>query len=125
MGDVDELLQTMDAFCFKNQHFDCLYTLFKNRFSRKIVAERGQVLDIVQGAVHFSTTFSNRRVGKTPSIEKKDSSKKYLKKISSSLQKNKWTQKNAPISAARVERVEKTKLNWNYWKTGLFSWQLW
>ena len=29
IGDTKELPQKMDAFCFKNQHVDCLYTLFK------------------------------------------------------------------------------------------------
>ena len=29
IGDIKDLLQTLDAFCFNYQHVDCLYTLFK------------------------------------------------------------------------------------------------
>ena len=47
MGDIDELLQKLDAFCFKYQHVDCLYTLSKHRFSDGNVAKSGQVLCVM------------------------------------------------------------------------------
>ena len=35
-GNVEEFLKTLDTFCFTYQHVDCLYTLFKYRFSGKV-----------------------------------------------------------------------------------------
>ena len=34
-GNVEELLKKLDKICFTYQHVDCLYTLFKYRFSGK------------------------------------------------------------------------------------------
>ena len=48
LGNVEELLKKLDTFCFTYQHVDCLYTLFKYRFSGKVIAKSGQVLDNVQ-----------------------------------------------------------------------------
>ena len=42
-GNVQELLRKLDTFCFTYQHVDCLYTLFKYRFSGKVIAKSGQV----------------------------------------------------------------------------------
>ena len=47
-GNLEELLQKLDAFCFYYQHVDCLHTLFKYRFSGKIVTKSGQLFDNVQ-----------------------------------------------------------------------------
>ena len=54
LGSVQELLKMLDTFCFTYQHVDCLYTLFKYRFSGKVFAKSGQVFDIVQRAVDFN-----------------------------------------------------------------------
>ena len=48
LGNVEELLKKVDTFCFTYQHMDCLYTLFKYRFSGKVLAKSGQVSDNVQ-----------------------------------------------------------------------------
>ena len=45
IGNIKELLQQLDAFCFNYQHVDCLYTIFKYRFSDKIVIKKGQLFD--------------------------------------------------------------------------------
>ena len=37
LGNVQELLKRLDTFCFTYQHVDCLYTLFKYRFSGKVI----------------------------------------------------------------------------------------
>ncbi len=37
---VEELLKKLDTFCFTYQHVDCLYTLFKYRFSGKVIMQR-------------------------------------------------------------------------------------
>ena len=54
LGNVEELLKKLDTFCFTYQHVDCLYTLFKYRFSGKVFAKSGQVFDNVQRAVDFN-----------------------------------------------------------------------
>ena len=69
IGNIKELLQQLDAFCFNYQHVDCLYTFFKYRFSGKIVLKGGQLFDNLQRAVHFNQ--QNRGVNRKHSIAKK------------------------------------------------------
>ena len=78
LGNNKNLLQNVDAFCFNYQHVDCLYTLFKYRFSGKIVIKSGQLFDNLQRQVHFNQ--QNRRVGRMPSIAKKSLLRKMYKK---------------------------------------------
>ena len=86
IGNIKELLQKLDSFCFNYQHVDCLYTLFKLRFSGKIGVNSGQLFDNLQRAVHLT--------GKMPSITKKRLlRKKYKKHFLSSFQKAKTTAK--------------------------------
>ena len=66
---VEELLKKLDTFCFTYQHMDCLYTLFKYRFSGKNFAKSGQVFGNVQRAVDFNQR--NNGVDRMPSIAKK------------------------------------------------------
>ena len=68
LGNVQELLKQLDKFCFTYQHMDCLYTLFKYRFSGKVLAKSGQVLDKVQRAV--DSNHRNKGVDRMPSIAK-------------------------------------------------------
>ena len=82
-----ELLQQLDAFCFNNQHVDCLYTHFKYHFSGKIVVKSGQLFDNLQKAVHSNQ--QNRRLDRMPSNGKKRLlRKKYKKTIVELLPKN-------------------------------------
>ena len=69
LGNVQELLKKLDTFCFTYQNVDCLYTLFKYRFSGKTIAKSGQVFDNVQRAVGFN--HRNKGVDRMPSIAKK------------------------------------------------------
>ena len=69
LGEIEELLHKLDTFCFTYQHVDCLYTLFKYRFSRKVIAKSRNVFDNVQRAI--SCNQRNRGVVKMPSIAKK------------------------------------------------------
>ena len=78
---VEELLKKLDTFCFTYQHVDCLYTLFKYRFSGKVIAKSGQVFDNVQRAVDFNQR--NKGVDRMPSIAKKGSFGKSTKSICS------------------------------------------
>ena len=108
IGNIKELLQKLDAFCFNYQHVDCLYTLFKYRFNGKIVIKSGQLFDYLQRAVHFNQ--QNRGVERMPSIAKKRLlRKKYKKHLFSSFQKTKSTQTSGSVFADRIEQVKRTK----------------
>ena len=108
LGNIQELLKKLDTFCFTYQHVDCLYALFKYRFSAKVIAKSGQVFDNVQRAVDFN--HRNKGVDRMPSIEKKRLlRKKYKKHLFSSLQKTKTTQTSGSVFAERIEKVKKTK----------------
>ena len=108
LGNVQELLKKLDTFCFTYQHVDCLYTLFKYRFSGKNISKSGQVFDNVQRAVDFSRR--NKGVDRMPSIAKKRLlRKKYKKHLFSSFQKTKTTQTSGSVFAERTEKVKKTK----------------
>ena len=99
----------LDIFCFTYQHVDCLYTLFKYRFSGKVVAKSGQVFDNVQRAVDFN--HRNKGGDRMPSIAKKRPlRKKYNKHLFSSFQKTKTTQTNGSVFAERSGKVKKTKV---------------
>ena len=71
IGNIKELLQKLDAFCFNYQHVDCLYTLFKYRFNGKSVIKSGQLFDSLQRAAHFNQ--QNSGVEKCPASRKRDS----------------------------------------------------
>ena len=108
LGNVEELLKKLDTFCFTYQHVDCLYTVFKYRFSGKVIAKSGQVFDNVQRAVVFNQR--NKGVDRMPSIAKKRLlRKKYKKHLFSSFQKTKTTQTSGSVFADRIEQVRKTK----------------
>ena len=108
LGDVQELLKKLDTSCFTYQHVDCLYTLFKYRFSAKVIAKSGQVFDNVQRAVDFN--HRNKGVDRMPSIAKKRLlRKKYKKHLFSSFQKTKTTQTSGLVFAERIEKVKRTK----------------
>ena len=88
LGNVELLLKKLDTFCITYQHVDCLYTLFKYRFSAKVIAKSGQVFDNVQRAVDFN--HRNKEMDRLPSIAKKRlSRKKFKKHLFSSFQKKK------------------------------------
>ena len=107
-GNVEELLKKLDTVCFTYQHVDCLYTLFKYRFSGKVTAKSGQVFDNVERAVDFN--HRNKGVDRMPSIAKKRLlRKKYKKHLFSSFQKTKTTQTSGSVFAKRIEKVKKTK----------------
>ena len=108
LGNVEELLKKLDTFCFTYQHVDCLYTLFKYRFSGKVIAKSGEVFDNVQQAIDFNQR--NKGVDRKPSIAKKRLlKKKYRKHLFSSFQKSKSTQIGGSVFAERIEEVKKTK----------------
>ena len=108
LGNFEELLKKLDTFCFTYQHVDCLYTLFKYRFSGEVIAKSGQVFDNVQRAVYFNQR--NKAVDRMPSIAKKRLlRKKYKKHLFSSFQKTKSTETGGSVFAERIDKVKKTK----------------
>ena len=108
IGNIKELLHKLHKFCFIYQHVDCLFTLFKYRFSGKVVVKSGQVFDNLQRAVHFNQ--QNRGVEGMPGIAKKRLlRKKYKKHLLSSFQKTKSTQTSGSVFADRIEQVKKRK----------------
>ena len=112
LGNVQELLKKLDTFCFTYQHVDCLYTLFKYRFRGKVIVKREQVFDNVQRAVDFN--HRNKGVDRMPSIAKKRLfRKKYKKHLFSSFQKTKSTQTGGSVFAERIEKVKRTKFEWD------------
>ena len=101
MGNFKELLQNLDAYCFNYQHVDCLCTLFKYRFSGKIVFKSGIIFDNLQRAVHFN--HQNRGEDRMPSIAKKKFLRKKFKKHSlRSFQKTKSTETSESVFADRI-----------------------
>ena len=105
LGNVQEQLKKLDTFCFTYQHVDCLYTLFRYRFSGKVIAKSGQVFDNVPRAVDFN--HRNKGVDRMPSIAKKRLlRKKYKKHLFSSFQKTKTTQTSGSVFAERIEKVK-------------------
>ena len=102
LGNVQELLKKLDSFCFTFEHADCLYTLFKYRFSGKVVAKGGQVFDNMQRAVDFN--HRNKGVDRMPSFAKKRLlRKKYKKHLFRSFQKTKITQTSSSLFALPKE----------------------
>ena len=110
IGNIKELLQKLHAFCFNYQSVDCLYTLFKNRFSDKIVLKCGQIFDNLQRAVNFNQ--QRRGVDRMPSIaNKRLLRKKYKKHLLSSFQKSKSTRTIGSVFSDRIEQVKKNKFD--------------
>ena len=106
IGNIKELLQKLDAFCFNYQHVDCLYTLL-NRLIAKIAIKSGEVFENLQRTVHFNQ--QNGGVERMPSIAKKKLlRKKYKKHLLSSIQKTKSTQISGSVFADRIEKLKKT-----------------
>ena len=107
-GNVEELLKKLDTFSFTYQHFNCLYTLFKYRFSGKVIAKSEQVFDNGQPAVDFN--HRKKGVYRMPSIAKKRLLwKKFKKHLFSSFQKSKSTQTGGSAFAKWIEKAKKTK----------------
>ena len=108
LGNNGELTQKLDPLCFTYQHVDCLFTLFKYRFSGKIDVKSGQVFVIVQRAVYFNQR--NRGEDRMTNKEKKRLlRKKYKKHILVSFQKKKSRQTSGSVFAKRIKQVKKTK----------------
>ena len=112
LGNVEELLKKLDTFCITYQHVDCLYTLFKHRFSGKVFATSGQVFDNVQRAVDFN--HRNKGVDRMPSIAKKGSCEKSSKSIYSAPLKRQNQRRLVDRSLpTELNKLKRLNLSWN------------
>ena len=112
LGNVQELLKKLDTFCFTYQHMECLHTLFRYRFSGKIIAKSGQMFDNMQRAVDFN--HRNKGVDRRPSIaEKRLLRKKYKKHLFSSFQKTKTTRPVVQCLQKEFKNLKRLNLNSN------------
>ena len=110
IGNIKELLQKLDAFCFNYQHVDCLYTLIRYRFNGKIIIKSGEVFDYLQRAVHFNQ--QNRGVERMPSIAKKRLLRKSTKKhLLSSFQKTNRRKLVDQCLQTELNKLKKLSLN--------------
>ena len=110
-GKIAELLQKLDTVCFTYQHIDCLYTRFKYRFSRKVIAKSGIVFDNVKREISFN--HKNRGMDKMLSIAKKRPlRKKFEQHFMSALQKTKSTQTSGSVFAEKSKKPTRLNLNW-------------
>ena len=108
IGNIKDLLQNLDLFCFNYQHLDCPFTIFQYHSTGKTVVNSGQLFDNLQRAVHFNQ--QNRGVERMPSVAKKRLlRKKYKKHLLSCFQKTKLTQTSASVLVDRIKQVKKTK----------------
>ena len=108
LGEIEELLHKLYTFCFTYQHVDCFYTLFKYRFSGKIIANSGNVFENAQRKVYFNQ--KNRGVDKMPSIAKKRLlRKKFKQRFMSALRRNKSTKTSGSVFAERIQKLKRTK----------------
>ena len=110
IGNIKELLQKLDAFCFDYQHVDCLYTLFKYRFSGKNVIKRGQSSENLERAIHFNQ--QNGGVDRMLSIAKKILLlKKNKKHLLSSFQKPNRRKLVDQCLQAELNKLKRLNLN--------------
>ena len=103
-GYIEDLPQNLHAFCYL--HVDCLYTLFKYRFSHTIVVKGGQVFVKVRRAVSFNQGIKG--VERVPSIEKRrpmrrNSTHEERKHLLSSFQNTKSTQISWSVFAEKID----------------------
>ena len=111
LGNVQELLKKLDSFCFTYQHVDCLYTLFKYRFSGKFIAKSGQVFDNVQRAVDFN--HRNKGVDRMPSIAKKETLEEKVQGNICSAPFKRQKQRRPVVQCLQKELKKLKKLNLN------------
>ena len=111
LGNIEELLKKLDTFCFTYQHVDCLYSLFKYRFSGKVVAKSGQVFDNVQRAIDFNQR--NKGVDRMPSIAKKRLLRKKYKSICSApFKRQKRRRPVVPCLQKELKKSKRLNLSW-------------
>ena len=107
MGDIKELLQNLDAFCFNYQQMDCLYTLFQYHLSSKSVIKTGQSFDIPEISLFQPPKQSNGQ--NAQHCEKETFEEKNKQYLLSSFQSTKLTQISGSVLLNRNEQVKKKK----------------
>ena len=107
--DNNDSMQNWTLFVLHISWVDCLYTLFKHRFDRKIVTKNGQKFDKIERAVRLNQCqkMVERMISKAKTRLLR---KKRKRPLLSSLQKAISTQ-------TRIEQVEKSKFEVELMKT--------
>ena len=104
IGNIEELLLKLDAFCFNYQHVDCLYTLFKYRFIGKIVIKSGQFFDNLQTAVHFIQKNRPEEWTECPALQRRNSWGKSARNVC-------WAPSKRPNRRKLLDHSLQTELN--------------
>ena len=79
LGNVEELLEKLDTFCFTYQHVDCLYTLFKYRFIGRLLQRVEKCLITCKKQLTLIT--QTREWTESQALQKRDFCGKSLKSI--------------------------------------------
>ena len=102
--DLNDLLVKLDRVCFKYQHVDCFYTLFKFRFSSNVLEKNGELFESVERTGSFHKL--KKRLDKMPSVAKKRLlRKKFKKHMLTSVQRSISVQTIGSVFVERVESV--------------------
>ena len=101
----DQSLQRLGNFHFTYQIFDCLYTLYKNRFFSSVISSAGEVFNQIDRAVHHNLKWKGAE--KLPSVAKKRLLRKKFKRHY--LGSNRKLASTQTISSAFLERVRKVQ----------------
>ena len=101
-GNIKELLQKMDAFCLNYQHVNSLYTLFKYRFSEKLLSRVDKCLMILIG--QFISTSKTEEWTECPASRRRDFWGKSSKTVY-------WAPSKRPNWRKLVDQCLQTELN--------------
>ena len=107
LGNVEELLKNLHTFCFTYQHVDCLYTLFKYRFSGKVIAKSGLVL--ITWNEQLTLITETREWTECWALKKRDYWGKSSKSIYSAPFRRQKQRRPLAQSLQKIEEVKKTK----------------
>ena len=104
IGDIDELLQKLNAFCFKYQHMDCLYTLIKHWFSGESLPWEDKCL--IRCKEQFTLTKETGEWTKCPALQKRDCKEKSTKSFF-------WVLSRRRNQRRQLDQYLQRELNWS------------
>ena len=107
LGNVEELLEKLDTFCFTSQHVDCVYTLSSIDSVERLLQRVDKFLITCNEQLTLIT--ETREWTEWTSIAKNRLlRKKFIKPLFSSFKKTKTTQTSGSVFEKRIENVKKT-----------------
>ena len=102
IGNIKDLLQKLDAFCFNYQHVDCLYTFLCTASMAKLLSRVHNSLLICRG--QFISTSKTEEWTECPASRKRDSWGKSTKNI-------RWAPSERPNRRKLLNQCLQTELN--------------